>query len=373
MFNKRLLMHNRKEKIPPLTDLSYWSHKQYPDTYGTMTSIPESGTSYLNSIYPSNITRAFENCVNLTSVDASGWNLDYTTSCDSCFAMCYDLVSVDTTGWTLKNAVNLSGMFMYCGVLENLNVSNWDTKNVTNLSNIFEHCNRLSSSTFSGLVNWDTSNVTNMTSVFGGCDLFNSWEYIDTWDFSNVTSMRGFISGTGFTTFIKDNFNISNCNNLDYFLDECNSLQYVSMKNWTTNLTECYDMFYNNPTLRCVDISGWNTPNLSECNSMFEYCNNLEIIDMSGWTVSSNTYTGGYMFGDCTNLKYLILNDSSFKFNMTNSNCSGLNSTCKILVPSSILSTYRTATNWSSKASQFDAIENYTITKSNGQITVTPK
>ena len=57
---------------------------------------------------------------------------------------------------------------------------------------------------------------------------------------------------------------------------------------------------------------------------------------------------------------------------MNDLNCGGLNTTCKILVPSALLDTYKSATNWSSRASQFDAIENYTITRSNGRITVTP-
>ena len=56
---------------------------------------------------------------------------------------------------------------------------------------------------------------------------------------------------------------------------------------------------------------------------------------------------------------------------MKDGDIGNLNNTCKILVPSALLNTYKTATNWSSRASQFYAIENYTITHFNGQVTVT--
>ena len=57
---------------------------------------------------------------------------------------------------------------------------------------------------------------------------------------------------------------------------------------------------------------------------------------------------------------------------MNDGSCGKLNTTCKILVPRALLDTYKAAANWSSKASQFDAIEDYTITRSNGRVTVTP-
>jgi hypothetical protein len=71
------------------------------------------------------------------------------------------------------------------------------------------------------------------------------------------------------------------------------------------------------------------------------------------------------------NLQYLIIGSSTFKFQLSAN--AGLANTCKILVPQALIPTYQAAANWSSYASQFDAIENYTITRSNGQVTVTPK
>ena len=58
---------------------------------------------------------------------------------------------------------------------------------------------------------------------------------------------------------------------------------------------------------------------------------------------------------------------------MTNEECGKLNKSCKILVPRALLNTFKSATNWSSRASQFDAIENYTITRTSGKVSVTRK
>jgi len=79
------------------------------------------------------------------------------------------------------------------------------------------------------------------------------------------------------------------------------------------------------------------------------------------------------MFTGCSALQYLIISSPTYKFEMKDFTCGTIPSGCKILVPSALLDTYKNATNWSNKASQFYTIEDYTITRSNGQVTVTPK
>jgi surface protein len=106
--------------------------------------------------------------------------------------------------------------------------------------------------------------------------------------------------------------------------------------------------------------------------NMFYDCNSLTSLDVSNWDTGKVNHMMD-MFEECSSLEYLIIGSPTFKFRMIDSSCGNLNTTCKILVPSALLDTFKTATNWSSRASQFDAIENYTITRSNGQVTVTPK
>lgn len=157
--------------------------------------------------------------------------------------------------------------------------------------------------------------------------------------------------------------------------DGCNSLTSVDVTNM--DVSECVNLRYifdYCKALISLDLSTWDTSKVTFMESMFLGCTNLQIIDLSGWDTTSVTASDAmeYMFSNCTNLQYLILGDADHIFNMIDSGCGSLNNTCKILVPQSVLNTYKAATNWSLRASQFDAIENYTITRSNGQVTVTP-
>ena len=114
-----------------------------------------------------------------------------------------------------------------------------------------------------------------------------------------------------------------------------------------------------------LDVSDLDTSNVTNMQDTFYYCSSLTSLDLSNWD-TSNVTSYYSMFNYCNNLQYIILNSTTVKFTIS----SGIG--CKILVPSSALETYKSHLAWSSKAPQFDAIENYTITRSNGQITVTP-
>ena len=153
----------------------------------------------------------------------------------------------------------------------------------------------------------------------------------------------------------------------------CSSLISLDLSNFdTSNATDMNGMFYVCRSLISLDLSNFDTSNVTDMGNMFSVCNSLISLDLSNFDTSNVTNMSA-MFYNCSLLEYLIIGSSTFKFQMKESNCGRLNTTCKILVPSSLLDTYKTATNWSSIASQFDAIENYTITRSNGQVTVTPK
>ena len=152
----------------------------------------------------------------------------------------------------------------------------------------------------------------------------------------------------------------------------CKSLTILNTSKWdTSNVTSMSYMFYGCRALTSLDLSTWETSNVVSMDYMFSICTSLVSLDISKWSTPGSIGMT-MMFIQCSSLRYLIIESLTFKFQMYDSNCGNLNNTCKILVPSSLISTYQNATNWSSRASQFDAIENYTITRSNGQVTVTP-
>ena len=211
------------------------------------------------------------------------------------------------------SGTNNTKMFQNCSGLTSLDTSNWYTGDSTNMSYMFQACSSL---TTLDLSNFDTSNVTTMVQMFIDCSGLESM---------NLTSFN------------------------------------------TGKVTTMNNMFYNCSSLTSLDLSTWNTNNVTAMSYTFYGCSSLVALDLSNWKTGSSTTTSSCFTG-CNNLQYLILNSDIVKFTIK----TGLNNTCKILVPESALNTYKTHSAWSSKASQFDAIENYTITRSNGQVTITP-
>lgn len=179
---------------------------------------------------------------------------------------------------------------------------------------------------------------------------------------SNLTSLSG----------VEQTWDTANLNYTSYMFYHCQFLTSLDLSNWnTSNMNLMSHMFEYCQSLTSLDLSNWNTSNIGTMKYAFQYCSNLEVLDVSNWDTSNARYMNG-MFMGCNKLQYLIIGSSTFKFVMKDAACGGLDTACKILVPNALLNTFKTATNWSNRASQFDAIENYTITHNNGQVTVTP-
>ena len=233
---------------------------------------------------------------------------------------------------------NMRYMFSGCRSLTSLDVSDWDTSKVTNMESMISYCSSLFSLDVS---NFDTSNVTTMFSMFSGCYSLTSLDLSD-WNTSNVT-------------------------NMSCMFENCGPLSSLDVSDWdTSNVTNMGLMFNNCISLTSLDLSNWDTSSVTNMSCMFMYCSALTSLDLSNWD-TSNVTNMSYMFDSC-NLEYMTLNSNTVKMTISNN----LNNTCKILVPSSALETYKAHSAWSSRASQFDAIENYIITREKGQVTVTP-
>jgi surface protein len=151
----------------------------------------------------------------------------------------------------------------------------------------------------------------------------------------------------------------------------CTGVVNLNVTGWdvsqVTSLNYC---FYTCSSLVSLDLSDWVVSKCTNFNYMFSGCSKMKVLDISNFSTLSNSTMTGML--NMTNLEYLIIGSNTFKFAMRVANCGGLNTSCKILVPRALLDTYKSATNWSARASQFAAIEEYTITRSNGRVTVTP-
>ena len=117
--------------------------------------------------------------------------------------------------------------------------------------------------------------------------------------------------------------------------------------------------FYSCSSLTSIDVS--NATSIG--NSAFNYCNKLTSID-----ISNATSIGDYAFSGCSSLKFIIIDRNTVSTAHVNPQ-SGV----KVLIPQSMMDAYTADSYWSSYKSQLDAIEHYTITRENGQITVQKK
>ena len=162
----------------------------------------------------------------------------------------------------------------------------------------------------------------------------------------------------------------------------------------TSNVTDMLNMFSGCQSLKSLDLSNFDTSNVDNMNSMFKDCTNLEILDISNFDTKGlisdpkldddgtlRVPAMGKMFKNVP-LKYLILNNKEVKFNVYNIGLdksmddyygAGLNINCIILVPKESLEKYKSYPTLKALSSQFDAIENYNITRpGDGTIQVTP-
>ena len=93
----------------------------------------------------------------------------------------------------------------------------------------------------------------------GGCNTAYTGEIHAILDFSTRTSCASLFSG-------------------------CSKLTGIYKIINTSNVTTMLQMFYYCPSLRSVDLSGWDTSNVTSMQQVFQSCYSLTSLDLSGWT-----------------------------------------------------------------------------------------
>jgi hypothetical protein len=112
---------------------------------------------------------------------------------------------------------------------------------------------------------------------------------------------------------------------------------------------------------RCTKLSSTYLPSATSiANSAFYNCSALKVVDLP-----NAASIGAHVFNGCLALKTLILRKSDSICTLSNSNAlsnTPINSgTGYIYVPSALIETYKTASNWTSYAAKFRALEDYTV------------
>lgn len=133
----------------------------------------------------------------------------------------------------------------------------------------------------------------------------------------------------------------------------CKKLVSVELKSCNQILNNC---FYG-----CAELERIILPSLTlTYDGSFRGCTKLELVDLPVMeNIASNT------FRDCSALKALILRSSTLcilanTYALYNSSIKS-GGTGFVYVPSALVESYKTASNWSTVASQFRALEDYTV------------
>ena len=214
-----------------------------------------------------------------------------------------------------NNISNLTRFFEDCSDLISLNLSNFDTSNITNMELMFNDCHKLKR--IDGLNQLSTCQVTNMGGLFQKC---YEIEYVDlsSFDTSNVTDMDLIFNGCHKLKRIDGLNQLSTCQvtNMGGLFQGCNEIEFLDLSNFdTSNVTDFGDMFNNCHKLKYINgLNNFNTRKISIMSRMFLKCEEIENLDLCNF-YNFNVTDMSKMFKGCHKLKSLNLLNFELKNN----------------------------------------------------------
>ena len=275
--------------------------------------------------YPNSTRLMFFNCINITEIDLTQFDLAYITIMDNTFQNCYNLTSVKFGNYDTSSLIYISKMFFSCSGIISIDLSMFDTSNVIDMSYLFYGCSSLISLNLS---NFKTSKVENMRNMFDGMYSLKSLD-IHNFDTKNVKSLTSMFKNC-FSLIHLDlsNFETSKFENINDMFDSCGNLEFLNLSNWgSDNLINMAYLFRECHSLKEIDLSNFITSNVTQMNAMFYNCYSLTSLDLSSFD-TSQVFNVGHMFYGCKSLislKITHFNTSNFQYidNMFNG-CSSL-------------------------------------------------
>ena len=236
------------------------------------------GISNLNTSNVTDMSRMFDDCKSLTTIDVSKFNTSKVTDMCKMFNGCRELTTLDVRNFDTSNVTDMTEMFNGCWILTTLDLSNFNTSKVTNMKGMFRHCQCLANI---NMRNFNTSNVTDISGMFSDCGKLT---YLDV-----------------------NKFDTSNVTNMSYMFWNCNSLTEIDLNNFdTSKVTDMNCTFENCKNLKTIYVGkGWNTSNVKESKEMFRNCPNLiggkgtkfnpEVIDKNRAIIDGGKANPGYL------------------------------------------------------------------------------
>ena len=205
-------------------------------------------TSFANA-KPTSCYQWFSLCENLKQIEGIKiLNTEKVTNMAYMFYYCLNLSSLDVSGFKTEKVTDMSGMFHSDISVKLLDVAKFNTANVKSMEYMFYGCYGLTSL---DVTNFNTANVTNMQGMFGQCDFLFSLD-VTNFNTANVTNMSKMFECKGLTSLDITNFNTENVTNMQGMFLFCNNLKtiYVGDKFVTDKVTEGSAMFSGSPKLK---------------------------------------------------------------------------------------------------------------------------
>lgn len=166
------------------TNASEWDVSQVTDMHYMFlacTKLVSLDTSHWDTSAVTDMRVMFDGCYLLTNLDTSHWHTSSVTNMNYVFSDCYAFPSLDVCEWDTSAVTDISGMFMTCHSLTDLDVSKWDTSAVANINGVFGLCQSLTSLDLSG---WNTSAASQMQDMFYGCTSLKQIAFGPNWQFN---------------------------------------------------------------------------------------------------------------------------------------------------------------------------------------------
>ena len=275
----------------------------------------------------------------------------------------------------MTSCADLKGTFADCYLLTDFSgVEGWNVSHVTSFEGCFSGC---SAYLHPDLHLWDVSAATTMYKMFASAGL---WDLdISMWRPTSVTTMASMFYGSGRLMNLKmPQCTCSALTTIDSMCYNCTGLEYIELTDFDTPaLTTIHYAWYTCFRLHKLDMSDMDlshvtTLTTSDFGYQLSICRHIILPDnaviignsameqakgLQSFVVPANvTSIGSKAFSECSVLTSLTLLSSSL---VTLTNANALASTAAnlvIYVPAALVSTYQSAANWSTYASQIVAI-----------------
>lgn len=268
-----------------------------------------------------NLSLMFNGCSGLKTLDVSRWNVGSVSNLYHTFGDCAGLKTLDVSTWDTGSLTDARGLFYHCSGLKTLDVSGWNTGKVTSFENMFYHCASLTKLDVSG---WNTGKATSMSGMFDQDGKLTVLD-VSRWDTSNVQNMTGMFHSTGISTLDVSRWNVSHVGSVGEMFNNCANLVTLDTSRWRLDsawgawsmFSNCVsltgldvthwgmghvgnmtDMFYGCRSLTDLDgLAEWDTGNATMLTHMFYGCNRLSTVGITSWNVRKVTTTRGMLQG----------------------------------------------------------------------------